>query len=145
MNRRTRKNEPTASTTASRPGREFKRGFFGYRRKEVDARLAEIDALIADLQVSIEATASVEHHDLVLRATRRSIEEMMERAERDAAAVREGAEAVAAKLLADAYELARARDGAVIDLRPDDAGHEGDTATASVESALFAPEPVDDA
>ena len=112
----------------------FKRRLFGYQRKAVNEHLATVDASILELQAKVEEAASPEHHDLVLRATRLSVEAVMEQAEADADAIREAARAEAEGMLADAYDLTRARKD-VIDLTEDeqaifDARPTADTATA---------------
>ena len=111
----------------------FKRQFFGYRRKAVDEHLAVIDASIADLREAVDRAAEPEHQELVLRATRLAVEEILQRAHDDAAQIRSGAEAEAARILADAYDIAAARE-AVIDLRP-----EVDLADAVAEPVPAAP------
>lgn len=94
--------DKTHPTSSERGRREFSRGLFGYRRKEVDARLAEIDATMAQLQSAGPATPSAEHLDLVHRATRRRAAEVLERAHADAERIR----AEAASILADARATA---------------------------------------
>lgn len=98
--------------------RPFKRQLLGYRRKAVDEHLALVDASIADLRAAVERAAEPEHHDLVLRATRLAVEDVMQRAHDDALRIRAEAETEAARLLADAYDIVAAREG-VIDLRPE--------------------------
>lgn len=97
----------------------FKRRLFGYQRKAVNEHLATVDASIAELQAKVDEAASQEHQDLVLRATRLSVESVLEQAEADADAIREAARAEAESMLADAYDLARARKD-VIDLTEDE-------------------------
>ena len=106
----------------SKSQREFKRQLFGYRRKAVDEHLAVVDASIADLREAVERTARSDQHELVLRATRLAVEEVMQRAHDDAQRIRTDAEAEAAQMLADAYDIVSARE-AVIDLRPEAAAH----------------------
>ena len=126
----------------ARPKREFTRSLWGYSRREVDEQLASIDATIAELQVAIDqAVNATDQHDLVLRATRRSVEEVLERAQTDAAAIRSEAQAEASQLLADAYELVKARDAAVIDLRSEVA--EPPASAEQIEADLFAPDPTE--
>ena len=102
----------------------FKRQLFGYRRKAVDEHLAVVDASIADLREAVGRATEPEHHDLVLRATRLAVEEIMQRAHDEARRIRTEAETEAARVLVDAYDIAAIRDE-VIDLRPefDDAEH----------------------
>jgi len=102
-----------------RAGRPFSRALFGYRRTQVDQRLAQIDATIVELRAGVDAASSVEHHDLVQRATRRSVESVIEQAHAEAVRIRAEADAEAAGILADAYELVKARDH-LIDLRADE-------------------------
>lgn len=97
----------------------FKRRLFGYQRKAVNEHLATVDASIVELQAKVEEAASPEHQDLVLRATRRSVEAVMEQAEADADAIRAAARAEAEGMLADAYDLTRARKD-IIDLTADE-------------------------
>ena len=105
MARRDRKAKKQAPSVIARPKKEFPRRLWGYRRSAVDGRLAEIDATIGLLQVQIDATeVSAGQHDLVLRATRRSVDDVLERANADADAIRAAAEAEASRLIADAYE-----------------------------------------
>lgn len=126
----------------ARPKREFTRSLWGYSRSEVDDQLAGIDATIAELQLAIDrAVTPTDQHDLVLRATRRSVEEVMERAQAEADAIRSEAKAAASQLLADAYQLVRARDGAVIDLRAEAA--DSTTSREDLEADLFAPDTTD--
>ncbi len=99
--------------------REFPRQVFGYRRQAVDEHLAVVDASIADLREAVERAAEPEHHDLVLRATRLAVEDVLQRAHDEALRIRTEAEEEAARMLADAYDIVAARE-AVIDLRPDD-------------------------
>jgi len=96
----------------------FSRRPLGYRRRSVDAHLATVDTHIASLQAALDEALSDEQQELVLRATRRSVEDVLGSAEADATEIRAQANADAAAILADAYELGRARDH-VIDLRPD--------------------------
>ncbi len=63
----------------------FKRSLFGYRRRAVNAHLAAVDQTMAELRAEVPAEA---RHDLVLRATRRSVENVMARAHADAAVIR---------------------------------------------------------
>lgn len=141
MARRDRKANEHEPSAIARPKKEFPRRLWGYRRGDVDTRLAEIDATIGLLQVRIDATENAAgHHDLVLRATRRSVEEVIERANADAADIRAAAEAEASRLIADAYELVRARDAAVIDLR---AGEPADSPESPSDADLFAPDPAE--
>lgn len=114
----------------------FKRRLFGYQRKAVDAHLAVVDTSIAELQAKVDEASSPEHHDLVLRATRLSVESVLEAAEADAEGIRAAARAEAEGIVADAYELARAtnRSGeSVIDLTEDEAAL-FDAADADVEA-----------
>ena len=137
--RKAKKQEPSV---LAKPKKEFPRRLWGYRRKDVDHRLAEIDASIGLLQVQVDAAQnSAAHHDLVLRATRRSVEEVLERANAEAAAIRAAAEADASRVLADAYELVQARDAAVIDLRA--AARANEAADIDDDAELFAPDPAD--
>ncbi|MEM9202232.1 MAG: hypothetical protein AAGC53_11250 [Actinomycetota bacterium] len=101
----------------SNNARHFKRQLFGYRRRAVDEHLAVVDASIADLREAVEAASRPEHHDLVLRATRLAVEDVLQRAHNDAEKIRSDAETEAARMLADAYEIVAARES-VIDLRP---------------------------
>ena len=103
----------------SNKDRAFKRQLFGYRRQAVDEHLAVVDASIADLREAVERAAEPEHHDLVLRATRLAVEDVLQGAHDDALRIRTEAEEAAARMLADAYDIVAARE-AVIDLRPDD-------------------------
>ncbi|MEM8706150.1 MAG: hypothetical protein AAGE98_06805 [Actinomycetota bacterium] len=98
----------------------FKRRLFGYQRKAVDAHLATVDTGIADLQAKVEAASTPEQHELVLRATRLSVETVLEEAEADAERIRADARVEAEAIVADAYDLARAKDR-VIDLTEDEA------------------------
>ena len=142
MARRDRKAKKQEPSVLANPKKEFRRRLWGYRRKDVDDRLAEIDASIGLLQVQIDATEmSAGQHDLVLRATRRSVEEVLERANADADAIRAAAEADATRVIADAYELVKARDAAVIDLRP--APHANGSVDLDADAELFAPDPAD--
>jgi hypothetical protein len=100
----------------SKTTRQFKRQFLGYRRSAVDDHLATVDASIADLRAAVDKAAHPDHQDLVLRATRRAVEDVMQRAHDDATRIRDEAEAEAAQVLADAYAIAGRRDE-VIDLR----------------------------
>ena len=118
----------------SKEQRVFKRQLFGYRRKAVDEHLALVDASIADLREAVERAAEPEHHELVLRATRLAVEDVMQRAHDDATRIRTEAETEAARLLADAYDIVAARE-AVIDLRPED------DAQAETETPAVAPLP----
>lgn len=141
MARGDRKAKKQEHSVLAKPKKEFPRRLWGYRRKAVDHRLAEIDATIGLLQVQIDATEnSAGHHDLVLRATRRSVEEVLERANADADAIRAAAQADATRVLADAYELVQARDAAVIDLR---AATANGSADLDDDAELFAPDPAD--
>ena len=142
MARRDRKANPQEPSVLAKPKKEFARRLWGYRRKDVDQRLAEIDASIGLLQVQLDATElSAGHHDLVLRATRRSVEDVLERANADADAIRAAAEAEASRVLADAYELVKARDAAVIDLRS--AAASNGAAEVDADAELFAPDPAE--
>ena len=89
--------------------RPFRRQLFGYRRSAVDEHLASVDASIAELQATVERLTPAEDGELVLRATRRAVEEVLERAERDAERIRADAETEAAQVLADAYDIGAAR------------------------------------
>ena len=97
----------------------FKRRLFGYHRKAVNEHLASVDASIAELEARVDEAASPEHQDLVLRATRLSVESVLEQAETDAEAIRQAARAEAEAMLADAFDLTRARKD-VIDLTADE-------------------------
>lgn len=96
-----------------RKARPFRRGLFGYRARQVDARLAALDATIAELRVAVDAASSSDHRDLVERATRRSALRMLEATREEADALRAAARSEADAMLADAYELVRARDESV--------------------------------
>ena len=98
--------------------RPFRRQLFGYRRADVDEHLTAVDASIADLRTAVDRAAEPAHHDLVQRATRLAVDEILQRVHDDAARIREEAEAEASRLLADAYEIVVARES-VIDLRPE--------------------------
>lgn len=102
----------------ARKPKTFKRRLFGYQRKAVDAHLAVIDDSVLDLQAQVDRVTSAEHHELVLRATRLSVEETLQSAHAEAEQIRTDAEAEASRLLADAYDLVAARQS-VIDLRAD--------------------------
>ena len=69
----------------------FKRQVLGYRRKAVDARLAELEASIAELQDQLERATHPDAHDLALRATRLAVEEILQAATDDAASIRAAA------------------------------------------------------
>ncbi len=123
MGRRRRKAKKEEPIVHAKPKREFPRRLWGYHRRDVDHRLAEIDTSINLLQVQINATELPDDHDdLVLRATRRSVADVLTQAHSDADTIRAAAEAEAVRLLADAYELVRAREVAGIDPRPGDTG-----------------------
>ncbi|MDG1878544.1 MAG: hypothetical protein P8I99_14145 [Acidimicrobiales bacterium] len=101
--------------------REFPRRLWGYHRRDVDHRLAEIDTSINLMQVEINATELPDDRDdLVLRATRRSVADVLMQAHSDADTIRSAAEAEAVRLLADAYKLVRDREVAWIDARHGD-------------------------
>ena len=103
----------------SKNERPFKRQFFGgYKRKAVDEHLAVVDASIADLREAVEKASEPAHQELVLRATRLAVEDVLQRAHDDAVRIRSEAETEASRLLADAYDIVAARE-AVIDLRPE--------------------------
>ncbi|MEO0495456.1 MAG: hypothetical protein AAF081_18770 [Actinomycetota bacterium] len=112
----------------------FKRRLLGYQRKAVDAHLATVDAAIAELGEQVASATSPDHHELVLRATRLSVEAVIEQAEADADRIRRAAHDEAAGILADAYALVRARDD-VIDLTESATDDAGDL--ADDEAALF--------
>ena len=88
----------------------FGRQLFGYRREAVDQHLVEVDRAIGELNEKIAALTKTDDDDLVLRATRRAVDDVLQRAHAEAERVRSDAEKAAAQLLADAYEIAAARD-----------------------------------
>lgn len=110
--------------------REFKRQLFGYRRRAVDDHLAVVDASIADLRDALRRAAEPDR-ELILRATRLAVTDVMQQAHDEAGRIRTAAESEAKRLLADAYQLVAARPP-VIDLRAED-----DTAIDPDESGLI--------
>lgn len=121
---------------ARRSARSFKTRLFGYQRKAVDAHLAAIDESISALQGAVDHATGVDQQDLILRATRRSVESVLQQAELDADRIRAEAHAEANQVLADANELADSRPP-VIDLRRDNedaVGADGDKIGESVPS-----------
>lgn len=98
--------------------REFKRQLFGYRRRAVDDHLAVVDASIADLRDALRRAAEPDR-ELILRATRLAVTDVMQQAHDEAGRIRTAAESEAKRLLADAYQLVAARPP-VIDLRAED-------------------------
>ena len=101
---------------SARRARPFGRALLGYRRRSVDGRVAALEATIADLHAAVDGAASPDHRGLVERATRRTAQQMLEAARDEAEAIRAAADSDASAVLADAYELVRARDEP-IDLR----------------------------
>ena len=83
----------------ARTRKRFKRRLFGYRRAAVDARLDELIATIEAIE-NPSGPAAPDQDDLVLRATRLSVAEVMEQAEADAEEIRQAARTEAANLLA---------------------------------------------
>ena len=117
----------------ARRDQPFGRQFFGYRRTAVDEHLIAVDRSIGELNQKIAELTEPDNDDLVLRATRRAVDDVLQRAHAEAERVRAEAEMAAAQLLADAYEIAAVRDkrrdveptsagpAPVIDLRADEA------------------------
>jgi hypothetical protein len=93
--------EPDGSPT---PKRAFRRRLLGYHRRNVEETLVQLTAALTSLEIRLQAAEfSAKQEDLVLRATRRSVEDVLKRAEKDANDIRRAAEAASASLLAEVF------------------------------------------
>ncbi len=95
---------------AKRKRRQFTRRLLGYQRAAVDEHLDRIDATIEELRSTLESQEA-DRGDLVLRATRRSVEAVMADAHQRAAEVVEDAHRQARDIVEDGHRVA----GAIIE------------------------------
>lgn len=82
--------EPDGGDVGSKKRRRFKRRIWGYQRAAVDQHLTATDLTVQELAATIGAAPS-ERSDLVLRATRLSVEAVMADAHHRAARIIEAA------------------------------------------------------
>ena len=94
------------------PKKAFRRRLLGYHREDVDEMLVHLTASLTSLEIRLQAAEfAAKQEDLVLRATRRSVDEVLKRAEKDADGIRAAAESDAASLLAEVFGPLRGRTG----------------------------------